>query len=171
MTVNDEPVDFEFVMPSPEMLEAQARLLAPLNVPPLPDDAPRQTTAFGVSLRLPPELERVAAEDSDHAVWQGGHAYSLTVLVHEGVGQFVYEFESGDNAPAPLDEGVFQISLAGRAAEIVLTRYVSAEHEVYFAAASTPVTPDRMVAVLIVAPSAGLRARLIATIPTVRTEG
>lgn len=170
MTKHGEPVEFEFVVPSPEMLEAEARLLVPLEVPPLPEDSVRQTTAFGMSLRVPPDLELIASEDPDYAMWQGGNTYSLTVLVHEGVGQFVHAFEFDGHAPAPREEGSFQIPLAGRTAEIVLMRSTSAEHEVYFAAASTAVAPNRTVAVVVLAPREELRAQLIATIPTVRIE-
>jgi hypothetical protein len=170
MTKPGEPVDFTFIEPTPEALEAQARSLAPLEVRALPGNCMEWTTAFGVSLMVPDDLEPQPTEDPGDACWQNGESCSLSVSLHEGAGQFVSFLGSDDDDFSAEEEGEFHISLAGRVGRVELSRIGLAEHEYYFAAASAMVGPGRIVAVSVFAPTAELRARLLAVIPTVRFE-
>jgi hypothetical protein len=170
MTKRGEPAEFRFIEPTSEALEAHARSLAPLEVRAWPGNCMKRTTAFGVSLMVPDDLEPHPTEDPGYACWQNGESGSLSVSLQEGGGQFVSFFESDDAAFTAEEEGEFHVSLAGRVGRVELSKIGIAAHEYYFAAASAMVGPGRTVAVSIVAPTAELRARLLAVIPTVRFE-
>jgi hypothetical protein len=167
MNERGEPVDFTFVQPTAEQLEAENMLLEPLELAALPAESVQRTTAFGVTLTLPRELEPEPSAYPDQATWQADHDHAVTVFLDERGAIFFQVCGPDDDAPPPREEGVFRIPMAGRVGRIELMRSDCPGSEVFLAMASAAVHRDRALGIFLVAPSHELRARLIAAIPTV----
>jgi hypothetical protein len=167
-----ERVEGEFVQPSADMEEADARTLPilPLDHSIAADWALR-ATPIGVLLRLPPDFDPAATDEPDQAAFRGSDGAILAVTATEGVGEFVTFFASEDGvSPAAHEQGRYQIPLCGRTGKVTLSRIASAPHEMYFASASAAIADGRTILVLVMSSTAERRTELLNVIPTVTCD-